>query len=156
MKFYLCGAIDFASDAVSWRQQLIDDLPEHEFINPMDVSLEICDHIYTVEGVKHILSKYAAKADTEQNSIWLENMQNIGNNIIDRDLANLLECDAVIFYDNGDPVFGSICEVFFANWMGKPVYLVTAKKYTELSIWCIALIKQKFSTLDALIDFLNI
>ena len=47
--------------------------------------------------------------------------------IVNRDLLNIYESDAVIAFIGEEPSIGTTCEIWFAISIGRPVYIITEK-----------------------------
>jgi hypothetical protein len=119
-----------------WREYLTFTHPEIDWIHPENVADKLAE-----------LKELYEKGDRETNDVYMKYQ-------INSDLNRLERSDAILvkFLSTDGRTIGTVCEMFYAWRTGKPVYMWTDLRPTQMSNWELAMIKHKDSDVHNLIS----
>lgn len=148
MKIYLCGPIQYADNAFSWREKMDDFFDEtgHEAIMPWELAHQ----------ERKIKTRFEKICKNSKRDDFLDEVRKfMRNNIIRFDLNKLQECDAILFFHPRDiKTAGSYGEISIAyylrEWVKKDyqIWVITDYRKNELSYWTIGVSDKVFKSFD--------
>ena len=150
MRVYLSGGMEYAEgEGVRWRsdmQEWIEDRLRHSVFNP------------NVESNRFFSANYPGVNFRTLKNEDLGLFQEIAQKLVELDCKEIAErSDYVICYwdDGAARGAGTKGELTMARFFGKPVYLVTSYKLSDLPAWVLGCATRTFGSFEALKKFLT-
>lgn len=139
---YLAGPMEYTEDnGIGWRLEFAAALKH------LGVECVIPEH-----EEEHIL-KGRDWVTLKRNNLF--EYKEMMREIIDQDLYFVETVDFIVVHWNGERMSGTVHEVGKAYEIGKPVYLVTPKEFSEVPGWFLGCFTEQFHTLEALTHYLT-